>query len=51
MKRMMQDQSQSQAIKFKFVFFPLQMLRFSALCGQIKKNLGNLWPKDKLKVY
>ena len=26
---------QSPAVKFKFAFVPLQMLRFSALCGQI----------------
>ena len=45
MKRMMQDQSQSQAIKFKFVFFPLQMLRFSALCGQIKKKWRTYDPR------
>ena len=45
MKRMMQDQSQSQAIKFKFVFFPLQMLRFSARCGQIKKKWRTYDPR------
>ena len=29
---------QSPEFKFRFVFFRLQMLRFSALCGQIWQN-------------
>ena len=32
-KKDLMDNDQSPEFKFKFVFFPLQMLRFSALCG------------------
>ena len=33
---------QSPEFKFRFVFFPLQMLRFSALCGPNEQNFGKL---------
>ena len=33
---------QSTDFKFRFVFFHLQMLRFSALCGPNEQNFGEL---------
>ena len=33
---------QSPEFKFRFVFFCLQMLRFSALCGPNEQKLGEL---------
>ena len=34
-------------VKFRFVFFPLQMLRISALCGPNEQKFGELltWPR------
>ena len=38
---------QGPEIKFRFVFFPLQMLRFSGIGGQNEQKFGELltWPK------
>jgi len=35
-------EQQSPEVKFKFVFFQLQMLRFSALCGPNEQKFGEL---------
>ena len=42
------DHCQSPEFKFRFVFFPLQMLRFSVLCGQIwQKFWGSYDPGSR----
>ena len=43
--------NQCPEFKFRLVFFRLQMLRFSALCGQIWQNFCGSLREVKLKVH